>query len=129
MTFTEKEIERIDINRSEEWMFPDLDNNCEFCLDVDEELKERACKFLDIPYEDVIRNGWVDVYGYVDCKERIATSLYFNIVPCDDDIPQRELEIKLFYLEGKMLYRQFLKTPGVAEFIDDAERELDANEN
>lgn len=131
MTFTEKEIERIDVDSSYEWMEPDYgETEAWVMLNVYEDFKERACDFLRISYVKVCYNGWVDVNAAIDVIDKKVTKIVFDIVPNDDEISEQK-ELGIFItndVEMKALYRQFTKTEGFEEFIDECANEIKKKE-
>lgn len=122
MTFTTEEIKRIDVDGNYEWRFPDLcDTRATVMLDVYEDFKKRACDFFGISYDEVIYNGWIDVYANIDVVKKRVDSIYFDIVPNDDEVsPEKELEISITNnVEANELYAQLATTNGFEEFIDE----------
>ena len=131
MTFTTEEIKRIDVDGNYEWRFPDLCNTrATVMLDVYEDFKKRVCDFFGISYDEVIYNGWIDVYANIDVVEKRVDSIYFDIVPNDDEIsPEKELEISITNnVEANELYAQLATTNGFEEFIDECIQAQEDNE-
>ena len=131
MTFTTEEIKRINVDENEEWSFPAYGyTEVSVPLSVDESFKEKACKFLEMPYELVCKNGWIDTYAYVDFEERKVIRIYFDIYPHDENLPEKELEISITNnVEANELYAQLATTNGFEEFIDECIQTKKDNED
>ncbi len=111
MTFTNDEIMEMTVRHdSDYWNFPcENDRTCRITIYVSNRLVEKACLFTGLYYADVMKNGWVDTYAYINVKRKIVTGIFFKIEPHNSncDIEDKELYIRITNtLEGKQIYSQ-----------------------
>lgn len=123
MIFTEEELKTIDVDLSDEWMFPDYGKlTASVQLDVYDTIQKKACNFLGIDYNAVIEEGWIDVYADINVLTREVTSVLWIIVPNNTDICKGyeiDFEVNAIGYDGIEICRQLEQTNGVSEFLDE----------
>lgn len=128
MIFTDEELKGIDVEHDDEWMMP-TENYTDYAnvmLSVYEPIKKKACDFFGIDYEEVIINGWIDVYAFIDVEKREVTSIYWSIVPNNDDVCEETcLEVKALGQERRDIFNQLAKDEEFYHFIEDCVVEIE----
>lgn len=126
MTFTKEEINDFDVDINDEWQFPDSYNDyASVGLNVGDWIRERVCKFLNINYEDVIYDGWIDIYAGIDVNKKQVSRIYINVISDGLDDGGRDMEILITNQpEATAIYEQLCKTDGFIQFIEECKEAM-----
>lgn len=122
MTFTEREINGIELDFDTDWQFED-NGFCSVCVYPGSYIRDKVLTFLDLDLDNVYIDMWLDCYVTINARKRVVTKLYF-VVPFDDysETPN-ELEIHITnFTEGRNIFLR-LEEVGKMDFsgfIDEA---------
>ena len=125
MTFTKEEIKDFDVDVNDEWQFPDSYNDyASVGLNVGDWIRKRICKFLDISYDRVMYDGWIDIYADIDVSKKQVSSIYINVV-IDGGSNDRDMKILITNpVEATLIYEQLCKTDGFTQFIEECKEAI-----
>jgi hypothetical protein len=124
MTFTEREINAIEIDMDAEWIYDDERKKCVVDFWPGSFIRDKVLAFLNIDLDNVYTDMWLDATAMIDPKERVVTELFFDVPldqnPNDDAYVPTELDILITnFPEGRRLFDRLMITSGggLEEFI------------
>ena len=125
--FSSEEINSFSVDENDEWQYPYYEDKANVKIWVGGDVEKRVCNFFGIKYEDVIYNGWIDSYVFVNVKEKRIDSILFVVTPNNDEIcEEQELEIEIrSIVEGEKIYKQLANNESFVSFVKDSEQYLE----
>lgn len=126
MTFTKKEIMDFDVDIDDEWQFPDsYSDYASVRLNVGDWIRKRICKFLNVSYDRVMYDGWIDIYASIDVNKKQVPRIYIDVVSDALDNNGRDMEILITNPpEATAIYEQLCKTEGFIQFMEECKEAM-----